>query len=78
MMILTGPSAQADADDMALGTGALTIVRSALLLALFLIAVSVVMALGNAETGPLEKAALGCGMLVVVAAAAAVHRMRRR
>ena len=53
----------------------LRMIRIAVLVVMFGVAVSLLIAIGRPETGPFEKAALAVALLVVLALARPVHRI---
>ncbi len=53
----------------------LRLIRLAILFVMFVVAVGLLMAIGRPETGPMEKAVLGLGLMTLIALARPVHRI---
>ena len=73
------PAWRTDASDMnRLWDTLLFLLRLALLAVLFFLVLSLVIAIGQPGTGPIEKGLLTVGVLALLLLAAPVHAIRRR
>lgn len=53
----------------------LRLIRLAILFVMFFFATGLLIAIGRPETGPMEKAVLGVGLITLIALARPVHRI---